>query len=36
MIWGIDFDKSNDFIISCSNDCSIKFFNGKDGKLQID
>ena len=30
-IQGIDFDRSNDFIICCSY-YSIKFFNRKDGK----
>ena len=34
-IEGIEFDKSNDFIISCARDCSINFFNRIDGKLQI-
>ena len=31
-ISSIDYDKSKGFIISCSEDNSIKFFNRKDGK----
>ena len=32
----IDFDESNDFIISCGLDKSIKFFNRNGGKCYIE
>ena len=36
LITGIDFDESTNFIVSCSYDKSIKFFNSKDGKYYIE